>query len=79
VAMDNARREYGSSGIRFCTTAAEVFEEADAVLLATEWPEYIALPWCELGAVMRSKTVLDGRNVLDRNMLGGFHYIGIGT
>jgi UDPglucose 6-dehydrogenase len=47
----------------------ELAEEADALVLLTAWPEYLRLPWAELAARMRTRLVLDGRNVLDREAL----------
>ena len=38
---------------------------ADAVILVTEWPEFLRLDWAELRAVMRTPYLFDGRNVLD--------------
>jgi|AGTN01.1.fsa_nt_gi nucleotide sugar dehydrogenase len=38
---------------------------ADAVILATAWPEYRAQDWTALGALMRQPWVLDGRLLLD--------------
>ena len=69
VALQNAQQLHGETGIAFCPTPEFVFDEADAVLLATEWPEYAELCWDQLGATMRSRTVVDGRNFLDRRAL----------
>ena len=33
--------------------ADKVFEEADAVVIGTEWPEFSTLDWVALGALMR--------------------------
>ncbi len=38
---------------------------ADAVILVTEWPEFLHLDWAALRAVMRTPYLFDGRNVLD--------------
>jgi UDPglucose 6-dehydrogenase len=62
-AIDNARAKWPD--LRFATTALEAAEEADVVLLATEWPEYRDLDPHQLGAVVAHKAILDGRNVLD--------------
>jgi UDPglucose 6-dehydrogenase len=53
---------------------------ADAVLIATEWPEYVHANWAELGRQMRTRVMLDGRNALEpASMLrAGFVYIGVG-
>jgi UDPglucose 6-dehydrogenase len=58
----------------------ECVEDADAVVLATEWPEYLALDWKRVRDLMRGNIILDGRNVLDRDVLStlGFWCYGVG-
>jgi UDPglucose 6-dehydrogenase len=58
----------------------EVVSEADAVVLVTEWPEFLALDWSEVAARMSGKLVIDGRNALDPVVLdaAGLTYEGIG-
>src|SRR5690606_18790118 len=53
---------------------------ADAIVLATEWPEFRDAPWSEMAAAMRTPLLLDGRNFLDGQQLrdAGFTYRGIG-
>ena len=55
-------------------------ERADAVVLVTEWPDYLALDLGELRARMRGDLVLDGRNLLDPRSVeaAGLRYQGIG-
>jgi UDPglucose 6-dehydrogenase len=81
IALCHAQRTHAESGIAFCPTVEAVFEDADAVLLATEWQEYADLRWHELGSAMRSRIIVDGRNFLDRKLLmdHGFQYIGLGV
>src|SRR5690606_18900499 len=38
---------------------------ADAVVLATEWPEFAGAPLREMAAAMRTPLLIDGRNFLD--------------
>jgi UDPglucose 6-dehydrogenase len=68
VALPRARAEYPDLA-EYCDTVDELAEEADALVLLTAWPEYLRLPWAELAARMRTRLVLDGRNVLDREAL----------
>ncbi|TKV28328.1 UDP-glucose/GDP-mannose dehydrogenase family protein [Arthrobacter sp. NamB2] len=60
------------------TSAA--MSSADALLLLTEWEEYKALTPHHAASLVRTKNILDGRNVLDRDMwrAGGWNYKGIG-
>ncbi|MHA6968271.1 UDP-glucose dehydrogenase family protein [Glutamicibacter bergerei] len=44
----------------------EAAKESDLVLLLTEWKEFRALDPQELGEVVSSRVLIDGRNVLDR-------------
>lgn len=76
VALGNARRQYGQSGIEFCDSLDDAVEKADAIVLTTAWREYIEMDWSRLPRVL----VYDGRNVLDRKKLSalGFKVIGVG-
>jgi UDPglucose 6-dehydrogenase len=58
----------------------DVVSDADAVVLVTEWPEFLALDWDEVAARMSGKLVIDGRNALDPVVLdaAGLTYEGIG-
>jgi UDPglucose 6-dehydrogenase len=57
-----------------------VAEQAEALVLCTEWPEFAALDWAKLKTAMVRPLVLDGRNFLDREQLVslGFEYLGVG-
>ena len=64
----------------FATSAYEALDDADALVLATEWPEFRAPDVEEMAKRMRGRVVVDGRNALDAEALRahGFHYSGIG-
>ncbi len=62
-ALDNARRLWPD--LRFAATAEEAAENADVVLLLTEWAQYRELDPVKFGEVVRHKRILDGRNALD--------------
>ena len=55
-------------------------QDADALVLVTEWPEFRNLPFRELARQMRFPLIVDGRNSLDRERViaSGFEYLGIG-
>jgi UDPglucose 6-dehydrogenase len=80
VALRKARADYGEVGIQFCQHPESVADEADALILVTEWPQYRNLRWKELASAMRFALIFDGRNFLDRRNLesAGFRYIGVG-
>ena len=80
IAMNRAKTQCPELGLVYCASAGEVFEDSDAVVLATEWPEYRDLAWEDLRASMRHPFVLDGRNYIDTERLlkAGFRYAGFG-
>jgi UDPglucose 6-dehydrogenase len=79
VAMDRFRRENLTLDVQCCEISEEVAVGADALVLATEWPEYRDLNWEKLGRTMRSAIMLDARLALDRARLtrAGFRYAGL--
>ena len=79
VAMERFQQEYGNLGAICCESPEQVADEADALVLVTEWPQYRELDWEALAGSMHSKIILDGRNALDRTRLArfGFRYVGI--
>ena len=78
VAEEEARRLI--RGVHFASGALDAVEGADAVVLVTEWEEFIGLDWSEVAARMAGTLVLDGRNALDREAVtaAGLTYEGIG-
>ena len=58
----------------------EVFVDADLVLHLTEWPEYRNLNVKELAKVVAQPKIIDGRNVLDRDLWSsaGWHITYLG-
>ncbi|BBX19069.1 UDP-glucose 6-dehydrogenase [Mycolicibacterium duvalii] len=62
-AMENSRRLFPT--LSYATSALEACERADAVLVLTEWPEFVGLDPAALSPVVRAKVVVDGRNCLD--------------
>jgi UDPglucose 6-dehydrogenase len=67
-------------GVHFAADALDAIEGADAVVLVTEWDEFVILDWDEVAARMTGTLVLDGRNALDREAVAaaGLTYEGIG-
>jgi UDPglucose 6-dehydrogenase len=64
----------GLEAVRLTTDAYDAADRTDAVVLATEWPQFRELEPAVLGRVMRGDLVLDGRNFLDA---GGFTAAGL--
>lgn len=66
--------------IQFADDAYGVAENADAVLLLTEWSEFRGLDWGRIRGAMARPLILDGRNLLDPKSMRalGFEYHSIG-
>ncbi|EME50725.1 UDP-glucose 6-dehydrogenase [Rhodococcus ruber BKS 20-38] len=77
-AMENSRRLFPT--LAYAADIPEACKGADAVLVLTEWQEFRDLDPEEIGAVVRARTVLDGRNCLDapRWRSHGWRYHGMG-
>ena len=55
VAMERFEQEHGNMGTILCSTPEDVAEEADALVLVTEWQEYRELDWEALAGRMKSQ------------------------
>ena len=79
----DARRRCGDAASSSCAERAveDVLEGADAIVLVTEWPEFVALDWQGVAAAMAGNVVIDGRNALDAAAVraAGLIYEGIGV
>ncbi|MGQ9351804.1 UDP-glucose dehydrogenase family protein [Mycolicibacterium gilvum] len=62
-AMDNSRRLFPT--LNYSASALDACERADAVLVLTEWSEFVGMHPDELSAAVRTKVIVDGRNCLD--------------
>lgn len=79
-AMDKARELPVGSKITMADSAMEAARGTEALIIATEWPEFAAIDLNELREVMRTPLIFDGRNLLDPGAATsfGFQYRGIG-
>jgi UDPglucose 6-dehydrogenase len=62
-AMDNSQRLFPT--LNYATSVLDACERADAVMVLTEWREFVALDPRELATTVRAKVVVDGRNCLE--------------
>jgi UDPglucose 6-dehydrogenase len=62
-AMENSQRLFPT--LNYSTSVVEACDRADAVLVLTEWREFVELDPHELASTVRAKVVVDGRNCLD--------------
>jgi UDPglucose 6-dehydrogenase len=68
------------SGITFADSPLGAVAGADAVVLVTEWREFLELDWKQVADAMAGELVVDGRNALDPDATraAGLVYEGIG-
>ncbi|MDP6962935.1 MAG: UDP-glucose/GDP-mannose dehydrogenase family protein [Planctomycetota bacterium] len=78
-AIENARQIIGDS-VEYVDDQYQAIEDADVLILATEWNEYRNPNYEKMAQLMKRKLVLDGRNALSRKRLAenGFERYGIG-
>ena len=78
AALENVRRT--RSDLHVAEDPFEAARDADVVVLLTEWRQYVALDPAALGAVVRHRRILDGRNALDPAAwrAAGWTYTGLG-
>ena len=81
-AMDVAKRYYfnGNPNIKFFENKYESVDNADAIILVTEWKEFRSPDFDEIKEKIKKKVIFDGRNQYNKEMLKkrGFEYYPIG-
>jgi UDPglucose 6-dehydrogenase len=62
-------------------TAVAACAGADAVVVATEWPEFRSLDWAAIAATMSGRVIIDGRRVVDTEAAGaaGLRVVALGV
>jgi len=80
VAIPNARRVLDHAGIVYCESAYSAAEEADALLITTEWNEFRNVDLQKIRSLLKRPVVFDLRNILDPEKMrsSGFEYFGTG-
>lgn len=82
VAMHEAKKDLGEQ-VTYCKDEYDTLIDADALLIATEWPEFRSPNFNVISKLMKSKIIFDGRNIYDIEEMKelGFTYycIGINT
>jgi len=77
--MEEAKK-YLPEAIEYVDTPYEAVENADCVVLMTEWNQYRALDLQRIKSGMKAPVFVDLRNVYDPQTMqtAGFHYTGVG-
>jgi len=78
-AMKNVKQLLGDK-IAFSENQYDCLEDADALLIATEWNEFRTPDFLKIVSKMRRKVIFDGRNLFDVAAIKklGFYYESIG-
>ena len=78
-AMEEAK-ELLPETMQYCSNTEEVFENADAIVLMTEWNEYRGLDLAQLKTKMKGTAFIDLRNVYEHDSMKslGFEYSCVG-
>ncbi len=70
----------GLSDVIVETDPERLADHCDALVLVTDWKQFLSLDYEKMAGLMNSPVIIDGRNFLDREALKavGFHYVGMG-
>jgi UDPglucose 6-dehydrogenase len=79
VAIPDAKMELNGT-VHYCESAYAVAEGAEALVVGTGWPEFRALDFTKIKALLRRPLIVDTKNILDSTRLRamGFEYVGVG-
>lgn len=77
-AMDNAKRILGDK-IEYASDMYSALQDADVLAILTEWPVFRTPDFDKMARLMKGKSIVDCRNMLDdKRLVPGFVYYGIG-
>jgi UDPglucose 6-dehydrogenase len=70
----------GLSGVLVETDPERLADGCDALVLVTDWQQFLGLNYEKMAKLMNHPVMIDGRNFLNREQLqkAGFRYVGIG-
>ena len=78
-AMKNVQQMIGDK-IIYSDSQYDALEEADALIIATEWNEFRTPDFTKIATRLKNKVIFDGRNLFDLEAMRslGFHYESVG-
>lgn len=78
-AMENVKAIYGDK-IQFVENEYQALENADALVICTEWSIFRNPDFTKVGATLKDKVIFDGRNLFETEQMNekGFYYESIG-
>jgi len=79
AAMAETRKQIGDA-VFYADNPYDALEDADAMVLMTEWSEFHLPDFNRMAGIMKGKVIFDGRNIYDPALIRkmGFVYYGIG-
>jgi UDPglucose 6-dehydrogenase len=79
ASLHEAKHIFNGS-VSLCEDAITATENADAIILVTEWPEFRLPDWKTIQSNMKEHVIFDGRNIYNPDEMKekGFTYYGIG-
>ncbi len=81
IAISEAKRRLGdNSNIEYATDKYAAVNDADALVVVTEWKTFRVPSWPVVAKAMRGNVVIDGRNIYDAQEINaaGLNYYSIG-
>ena len=71
---------HGLSDVIVETDPEMLADGCDALVLVTDWQQFLTLDYAKMASKMSHPVMIDGRNFLDSKKLeaAGFHYVGVG-
>jgi len=78
-AMKNMKKIYGDK-IEFANSAYTALEDADCLLICTEWSEFTSPDFKKIKELMSAPVIFDGRNIFDLEVMSNnqFYYESVG-
>ena len=78
-AMRNVKQELGDR-VQYAGSQYEALENADALIIATEWNEFRTPDFSRIASSLKNKVIFDGRNLFDLSVMRelGFYYQSVG-
>ncbi len=77
--MENTKKVFGNK-VNFCADQYQTLEDAEALLIMTEWSEFRTPDFDTIESKLKHKVVFDGRNIFNAAAMKemGFYYESIG-
>jgi UDPglucose 6-dehydrogenase len=71
---------HGLTGVLVETDPERLADCCDALVVVTDWQQFLKLDFPKMASLMNNPVIIDGRNFLDREIVerAGFRYVGIG-